>query len=151
MNPMKTRIIATLALAFAALAPLGARAQDQGKTLFDGRCAACHGPGGAGIPGLAPTLGGALPYLDKPAGRDYVLAVLTHGLSGRIVSRGQTYMGAMPPQTDLSDDDLAAVVNHLATLNGLQPPVAKAEDAARLRATRLDHKALREQRAALAP
>lgn len=148
---MKMKTVATLTLAAAALAPLSALAQEKGKTLFDTRCVACHGANGAGIPGLAPTLGGALPYLDKPAGRDYVLGVLTHGLSGKIVSKGQTYMGAMPPQTDLADEDLAAVVNHLGTLNGQKAPVAKAEDAAKLRAAKLDHKALRDQRTALNP
>lgn len=148
---MTMKTLAALTLAAATLAPLTAAAQEKGKALFDSRCAACHGANGAGIPGLAPTLGGALPYLDKPAGRDYVLGVLTHGLSGKIVSRGQTYMGAMPPQTDLSDEDIAAVVNHLGKLNGQQAAVAKAEDAAKLRATQLDHKALRDQRAALNP
>lgn len=145
---MTMKTVAMLTLAAAALA---AQAQEKGKTLFDSRCVACHGANGAGIPGLAPTLGGNLPYLDKPAGRDYVLGVLTHGLSGKIVSKGQSFMGAMPPQTDLADEDLAAIVNHLATLNGQSAAVAKAEDAARLRATKLDHKTLRDQRAALTP
>lgn len=120
-----------------------------GQTVFDSRCVACHGAGGAGIAGLAPALAGALPHLAQPAGRTYVLQVLTHGLSGRIVSQGQTFIGAMPAQSDLSDADLAAVATHLASLNGLADVRITADDAANARAAKVDHKALREQRAAL--
>lgn len=121
----------------------------KGKAIFDGRCIACHGPGGAGIPGLAPTLAGGLPYVDKDAGRQYVAGVLTQGLSGKIVSKGQTFMGAMPSQADLSDEDVASVANHLASLNGATGAPFKAADIAAARTRKADHKSLRDQRATL--
>lgn len=144
------RVAALVALPTLLVASFAAKAQGTtGQALFDGRCVACHGAGGVGTAGLAPPLAGALPYLGQPAGRSYVLGVLTHGLSGRIVSQGQTYMGAMPAQTDLSDADLAAVANHMGALNGQAELRITPEEAAAARAAAVDHKALRVQRAAL--
>lgn len=126
-----------------------AQAQDvPGKAVFESRCVACHGAAGVGQAGIAPALADALPYLGKPAGQAYVLGVLTHGLSGKIVSKGQTFVAAMPAQTDLSDADLANVVAYLGTLNGADVTIAPAA-VAQQRAATTTHKALREQRTAL--
>lgn len=152
---MPVRAVTWRRTALAALTTLWATAGTasaqgtSGQALFDNRCVACHGVGGAGIAGLAPPLAGALPHLAQPAGRAYVLQVLTHGLSGRIVSQGQTFMGAMPAQSDLSDADLAAVATHLVSLNGLADVRITTDDAAAARVAEVDHKALRAQRAAL--
>lgn len=150
MNPVARPLLRGVALAGLLACSVASWAQNtSGQGIFDTRCVACHGAGGAGIAGLAPALAGALPYLGQPAGRSYVLQVLTHGLSGKIVSQGQTFIGAMPAQTDLSDADLAAVATYVASLNGQPTASITAEDAAAARATKVDHKALREQRAAL--
>lgn len=91
--------------------------------------------------------------LARPEGRGYVLRVLLHGLSGRIVSQGQTFVGAMPAQAALTDADLIAVGAHLAALNGREGmPFDVAEVAtARAESPVPSHKALRDLRARVMP
>lgn len=126
----------------------------RGAEIFGGVCFACHGAQGQGTVGIAPALAGPLaPAFASADGRGYVLRVLLHGLSGRIVSQGQTFVGAMPAQSNFHDDDLAAVGTHLARLNGLDQPPFSADDvvAARAEKPAPSHKALRELRARVLP
>jgi len=146
---MATPILAALASALIALpaAAEGAAAR-AGKAVFDDTCAACHQSGGKGLAGLAPALAGALaPLLAAERGRSYVARVLVHGLSGRIVSQGQVFNLAMPPQATLSDADLVAVANYVARdLNGNGGPAFSTEDFVAARAARSSHKDLRALR-----
>lgn len=126
----------------------------RGAEIFGGVCFACHGAQGQGTVGIAPALAGTLaPALATAEGRGYVLRVLMHGLSGRIVSQGQTFMGAMPAQSNFHDEDLAALGTHLAKLNGSEVvPFSAAEvAAARAQQPAPSHKALRELRAKVLP
>lgn len=59
--PRRTALLAALATALAAsVAAPAAAAADDGAALFGQHCAACHGPAGAGVPGMAPALAGPL-------------------------------------------------------------------------------------------
>ena len=92
--------------------------------------------------------------LAQALGRDYVSQVLVYGLSGRIVSQGQTFVGAMPNQGALSDAELSDVANYLAQeLNGLQGPLFQPEHFERVRALKPvpTHKDLRAIRAQVWP
>lgn len=152
--PRRTALLAALATALAAsVAAPAAAAADDGAALFGQHCAACHGPAGAGVPGMAPALAGPLaPLFGSEDGRRYVRDVLLHGLSGRIVSQGQVFVGAMSPQARLGDAELAAIASHLAAgLNGHAEPGLAAEDFARARQARPSHKELRERRSRLMP
>lgn len=132
------------------LALLGAPASAQDvAALFDSTCGACHQPGGAGVPGLAP------PVADKdvfarlgekaPA---YVAGVMIGGLSGTIEAGGQSYIGlVMPPQDHLSDEDLLALGNYvLNELNGTGLAI-DADLLAQTRKAPPSHKELRDMRA----
>jgi mono/diheme cytochrome c family protein len=121
-----------------------------GASLFSENCIACHQQGGKGTPGLAPPL---VSDTLKKAGsvqRDYVPLVIIHGLSGPIKVKGLTYVSAMPPRGDFSDDDIAGLANYvLHDLNHLAADKYKAltrADIADLRKTTLDHQALRDMR-----
>lgn len=134
-------------LALAVLMAPPAFAED-GRTVFDTVCAACHQAGGVGSPGLAPPLldGALWQRLGDKAPR-YVAGVLLGGLSGTIEAGGERFIGlVMPPQEGLDDASLAAVGTYvLKELNGLPFTL----DAATVAATRGDvpsHGALRTMR-----
>lgn len=117
---MMRRAVFALFLAFTA----GVALAEDGKAIYDAHCAACHQPDGGGALGLAPPLQGTLgKRLATPAGRQYVPGVVLSGLAGKLVSKGVTYTGVMPSWQQLSDAELAAVVNHvLTTFNTAELP-----------------------------
>lgn len=131
---------AVLALALPAAAALAA----DGASVFADVCAACHGAEGVGTPGLAPPL--ADPPLWAKLGDQapaFISGVVISGLSGTLMAQGVGYYGlVMPPQSDLSDADLAAAANYvLGDLAGLEARVTEADIAAS-RAAPKTHKEL---------
>lgn len=106
------RLVFAISVALTAAAATAA----DGKAIYDANCASCHQPDGAGALGLAPPLQGTLgKRLALPAGRQYVSGVLVSGLAGKIESKGVVYNGIMPAWQQFSDDELAAVANHVLT------------------------------------
>ncbi|MGA2778945.1 MAG: cytochrome c [Steroidobacteraceae bacterium] len=97
-----------------------------GATVFANHCAVCHGPEAAGIPGSFPSLHEQIVAFAKtPAGREYLVMVLTTGLMGELQVGGNTYHGVMPAQSTLSELEVAAVLNYLGSgLGKLKPPPA---------------------------
>jgi len=142
---------AMMALATASVAP----AADRGAALYAEHCAVCHDTAGAGVPGFAPPLAGPVAARVKtPGGREYVAAVVVHGISGVFESGGQRQFGAMTPAPALPDGDLAAILNHvLGTFNaGALPaefPPYVAGDIAAARKVALTPTQLHQTKAAL--
>lgn len=135
---------ACLAFALTMLVTPGAMADD--AALFTQTCAACHGKGGVGIPGMAPPLAGAeWAKAGKPDSRIYVPEIILNGLSGKLTAGGRTYQGVMPAQKQRKDDEIATLANYvLATLNAAPADFKPltAADVEALRAKKVDHKAL---------
>jgi len=82
-----------------------------GAAVFADNCASCHGAGGEGVPGTFPPLAGN----PNAADAEYVAGVVTDGLTGPIEVLGESFDSAMPA-AELSEDELAAVVDHVAGL-----------------------------------
>ena len=83
------------------------------------RCAVCHGPEAAGIPGSFPSLHEQIVAFAKtPEGRDYLVMVVTTGLMGELKVGGAAYNGVMPAQSGLSEEEIAAVLGYLASDRG---------------------------------
>ncbi len=104
------------------LAPALAFAAPDGAAIFTARCAACHQADATGADGLAPSLAGTLKgYLGSADGRKYLSQIAVSGMAGRIESQGRVLVGIMPSfKADLSDADIAAVVNYvLGHFNGV--------------------------------
>ncbi|TAL79348.1 MAG: c-type cytochrome [Burkholderiaceae bacterium] len=103
-----------------------------GSNLFAANCAACHGAQGAGVPGVFPSLAGnAVVNATDPT--EHITVVL-HGLHGKAIS-GTTYAAQMPafgPQ--LSDADIADIIDHERTSWGNHGPTITAKDVAAVRA-----------------
>jgi mono/diheme cytochrome c family protein len=93
-----------------------------GAAIFANRCAVCHGPEAAGIPGSFPSLHEQIAAFAKiPQGRDYLVMVVTTGLMGALKVGGISYNGVMPAQTGLSQAEVAAVLSYLAGGRGKNP------------------------------
>jgi mono/diheme cytochrome c family protein len=102
----------------------------RGAQLYTQNCAACHGADGSGVPGA-----------DPPLARDPVvnatnpgpqIAIVVHGLKGQAI-QGKSYSGQMPPFAQLSDADVAAVIDHERTSWGNNAPVIAPEQVQRSR------------------
>jgi len=85
-----------------------------GETVFTLNCVSCHQATGAGLPGAFPPLsGGHAAELANAGGRGYMIRSLIYGLQGAIEVQGMTYMSAMPAWPQLTDEDVAAVLNYI--------------------------------------
>jgi hypothetical protein len=66
------------------------------------------------VPGSFPSLHEQIVGFAKtPAGRDYLVMVVTTGLMGELQVGGITYRGVMPAQSTLSEAEVAAALNYL--------------------------------------
>ena len=85
-----------------------------GEKIFTTNCATCHQATGKGVPGAFPPLVGHAPELaNAKGGHDYMENLLLYGLQGQINVSGQAYNGVMPAWSQLSDKDLANVLNYV--------------------------------------
>lgn len=72
-------------------------------------CVTCHQENGMGVPGAFPPLVGQGAVMgDCTNHGGYII----HGLTGQLVIDGQTFNGVMPPQANLSDLEIAAVISY---------------------------------------
>lgn len=105
-------LTALLLTALLLAAPVAAQAPD-GAALYK-RCAACHLPSGAGVPGAFPPLQTDFVTLaGKTDGRRYLALVVIKGIAGPLTIDGKAYRSAMPAQSMLDDAGIAAVLNHV--------------------------------------
>ena len=118
-----------------AAAPAPAAAQTpQGQQVYQ-RCAMCHGPAGAGVPGSFPPLAGS--ELATAANPAVPIRVVLKGLSGAVTVKGQKFNGAMPAygtMQPLSDAEIAAVLTYVRSSWGNRASAVTAEDVAKQRA-----------------
>lgn len=105
---------------FAADTPISEVDTAPGETAFNTYCMACHQATGSGVPGAFPPLAGHVPeLLNTEGGAQYLMNVVTFGLTGPITVAGADYNGAMPAHGPmLSDEELASVLNYISTAWG---------------------------------
>lgn len=107
------------------------------------------------MPGVYPPLKDAVgSYVRVPEGRAYLAHVVAFGMSGLIASQGKAYSGFMQAWTQLSDADIADVLNYiLLDLNAARLPKGfvsfTPEEVKTLRAQRLTLQEVRGEREAL--
>jgi catalase len=80
-----------------------------GQQLFAANCAACHQTSGEGLPGAFPPLKGDTVVGNSDA-TEHIRVVL-FGLQGKTINSVK-YGSAMPPWAQLSDQDIAAVIDY---------------------------------------
>jgi mono/diheme cytochrome c family protein len=116
---MRLRTIALIT--FALCAALNARASDEatanGAALFTQNCLMCHQSGATGLPGQFPRLAGRIAKISStPAGRAYLIDVLTYGMVGTLAIDGDSILGLMPPFAQLPDAQVADILSYVQTL-----------------------------------
>lgn len=103
----------------------------QGALLYSNLCASCHMADGVGMPGFFPPLVGNPTVMD-PDGNQHIRVVLT-GSQGSTID-GIEYTVPMPPfASQLSDEDVALIVNHERNSWGNEAPNVTPEDVSRVR------------------
>jgi cytochrome c5 len=116
-------------------------------------CTGCHQATGAGIPGVFPPVAGhSADLYAAEGGREYLIQVLLYGVQGPITVAGTTYNGLMPGWASFSDQQVAAVINHIVAGFGETPegftPIEAREVAAE-RSQSLPATEVHQRRAAL--
>ena len=104
--------------------------EEQGSSLFESYCSACHQYDDQGM-GEAPPLDGA-PWVTGPAER--LVRIVLHGIEGRIELGGKVYDREMPGfARTLSDTQVAALVSYTRSRFGAKRPAVKPAEVARIR------------------
>ncbi len=104
----------------------------RGERIYTTRCAACHQSSGSGLAGTFPPLAGDSVVTAAEAERH--IEIVLFGASGNTIG-GVRYASPMPAwATLLSDDEIAAVINHERRSWGNQAPSVTAADVAAVRA-----------------
>ena len=83
---------------------------ERGTRVYMQNCSMCHQLEGQGIEGVFPPLAKS-DVAQGDAAR--TVRIVLNGLTGPIVVNGKTYNGAMPPQSHLSDEQIADVLTYV--------------------------------------
>jgi cytochrome c oxidase cbb3-type subunit 2 len=102
-----------------------------GEQVFGEKCAACHQVSGMGLEGVFPPLAGDAVVTAKDSAEH--IRIVLRGRQGKAIG-GVAYPSAMPAFADqLTDDGVAAVVNHERTSWSNKGPLVTLKDVAALR------------------
>ncbi len=101
-----------------------------GEQVYGNNCSSCHQQNGEGLTGVFPPLKGNSVVLDENP-EQHILAVL-NGVSGKVID-GVAYASPMPGFSTLSNEEVAAVVNHERNQWGNQAKTVTEQDVAKLR------------------
>ncbi|MEE8292632.1 MAG: cytochrome c [Candidatus Tectomicrobia bacterium] len=111
--------------------------QTVGAETYVATCQACHQANGQGLPAAFPPLARHLPgVFNTDNGRDYVIKTVLFGLQGEIAVNNQVFHGIMPGWAHLSNEHIAAAINHTLTAWGNR--AALPADFAPVRATEIE-------------
>jgi len=101
-----------------------------GEQVYSNNCASCHQATGLGVPTVFPPLAGNS-VVNNIDPKEHILAIL-NGLQGKEID-GVAYASPMPAFTNLSDEEISAVVNHERTQWGNSARLVSPPDVAKLR------------------
>lgn len=88
------------------------RIEHPGKDVYDAVCLACHMADGSGVPGMHPPLS----ETDWVTGdKERLIEIVLNGMSGEIEVKGETYNSIMPPNSHLTDKQIADVLTYIRT------------------------------------
>ncbi|MCU4154513.1 cytochrome c [Carboxylicivirga sp. A043] len=85
-------------------------ANQNGKLVYKRHCLACHQANAGGIPKMYPPLAKNKVISGE---KEQLIGIVLNGMSGEIEVNGETYNGVMAGYRNLSDKDIADVLNYL--------------------------------------
>lgn len=104
---------------------------DAGKAIYQRHCAACHQPNGMGVPKFYPPLAQNETMKGDP---QKLIHILLNGMAGEIIVNEQSYNGIMAPYQNLSDQEIADVLNYVRQqMNGVSGQPVEASQVANMR------------------
>lgn len=113
-----------------------------GQQVYATICLACHQPTGAGIPGMFPPLAGSDWVTAKKP--DRLIRLVLHGVAGPISVNGKPFSTPapiMPPQTTLTDAQVADVLTYVRAAFGNGASAVAAAEVAEVRQTEVARRA----------
>ena len=112
-----------------------------GKRLFNQNCAVCHQTSGMGVAGQFPPLVASEWVVGGDwVGDNHLVKILLAGAQGPMQVKGNTYNNAMPPWSQLKDDQIASILTYIRSEWGNAAPPITAEYVAKVRADSGDRK-----------
>ena len=119
-------MVASIKLGVAQTASLKASIE-KGKTVYVQRCMVCHQQDGGGVPHLNPPLDGTSTVKGKDKTR--LITIILKGMTDRVEIEGEYYSNNMASHADLSDQQIADVLNYIRNnwSNKVPTPVTPAE------------------------
>ncbi|QEL55256.1 copper-containing nitrite reductase [Chromobacterium paludis] len=106
------------------------RPADHGQSVFAKNCVACHQANAQGVPGVFPPLADSDLIQKTPL---EAARIILGGRAGQLLVNGVSYNGVMP-SLDLSDEEVADVLNYVSVHFNKGKPVVTVEDVKTLRA-----------------
>lgn len=106
---------------------------EAGKKVYDSVCMACHMKDGKGIPKMHP------PLIESDfvnGDKEKLIGIVLNGLSGKMVIKGVTYNGIMPPNKHLSDKQIADVLTYVRSSFGNTSSAITVEEVQKVRASK---------------
>lgn len=117
-------------LSATAEANLDAKVEHPGKEVYNAVCLACHMADGSGVPGMHP------PLIESDwvnGDKERLIKVILNGMSDEIKVKGETYSGMMPPQSQLSNQQIANVLSYVRSNFGNDSSPVTEEEVAQVR------------------
>ena len=81
-----------------------------GKKVYDSVCLACHMADGSGVPGMHPPITESDFVNGDPS---KLIGIILNGVKGKLEVKGEVYNGIMPPQANLSNQQIADVLTYV--------------------------------------
>jgi cytochrome c5 len=89
--------------------------EQRGASVYTKHCSSCHREGEARGRAIPPLRGFAVELLLSDGGRDYLVDFLLDGRVRLVENGATTFVPSHPEYATLSDDEVAAVLNHMLT------------------------------------
>ncbi len=87
-----------------------AQSVNNGLTLFETNCSACHQKTGEGMANMYPPLKGSDLLKKNPT---QIACIIKNGLNGKLVVNGKEYNNVMAPLAGLSAQEVADISNYV--------------------------------------